>query len=165
MQIAKYALGNMTNEYYSFDKQCPGHNRICINGTITGSGNCVGYCKYAAHPGFLTRKQRQEHNCLGKGCFYYVAKPRREKLAISKQTCIADEIFQKASAITAQMEGMRVLSAKMEGDRDCSVRYVTISDCYPITKLENTLTQMSGIVVKMRKIDCDYERSAAIIFA
>ena len=53
------------------------HDRRCIDGRITGCGNCVGYCSYSEHPGFLTRKQRQEHDCIKKGCHYYIAKKDR----------------------------------------------------------------------------------------
>ena len=51
-----------------------GHNRRCIDGRMTGSGKCVGYCRYDGHPGFLTREQRKEHNCIQKECFYYLPK-------------------------------------------------------------------------------------------
>lgn len=51
--------------------------RRCIDGRITGSNKCVGYCQYLGHPGFLTEKNRREHDCLGKGCRYYVPKVKR----------------------------------------------------------------------------------------
>lgn len=51
-----------------------GNNRRLIDGKITGCGKCVGYCRFEKHPGFLTRMQRKEHNCLGKRCFYYIAR-------------------------------------------------------------------------------------------
>ncbi len=51
-----------------------GYNRRLIDGKITGCGKCVGYCKYQDHAGFLTKDLRKEHNCLGKGCFYYISK-------------------------------------------------------------------------------------------
>lgn len=49
-------------------------NRVCINGQVTSCGNCVGFCRYNGHPGFLTREMRKEHNCIKKGCLYYLAK-------------------------------------------------------------------------------------------
>ncbi len=61
-----------------YEKLCEGYGgsatRRLITGKITGSNNCVGYCQYNRHPGFLTRELRKQHNCLGKSCDYYVAK-------------------------------------------------------------------------------------------
>ena len=54
-------------------------NRRCIDGSITGCGNCVGYCQFKGHPGFLTQKQREEHDCINKQCFYYLPKPKRSR--------------------------------------------------------------------------------------
>jgi hypothetical protein len=48
----------------------------CIDGRRTNCGNCVGYCRYAGHEGFLTRQQRKEHNCIVKRCDYYLPKPK-----------------------------------------------------------------------------------------
>ena len=50
------------------------YNRRCIDGRITGCGNCVGYCQYSEHPGYLTKELRKQHNCINKKCFYYVPK-------------------------------------------------------------------------------------------
>ena len=50
------------------------HHRRCINGKITGCGNCVGYCNYSGHPGYLTKELRKNHNCIKKGCNYYIPK-------------------------------------------------------------------------------------------
>ena len=64
--------------YHMFEnKNTP--QRRCIDGKITGSNKCVGYCRYMGHPGFLTEKNRKEHDCLGKGCHYYVSKKRKEE--------------------------------------------------------------------------------------
>lgn len=68
------------NKYELYEKKSPSqYTRRCIDNTITGCNKCVGYCQYVGHPGFLTQKHRKEHNCLGKGCYYYIAKPSKEK--------------------------------------------------------------------------------------
>ena len=54
------------------------HDRRLIDGTITSCGKCVGYCMFQDHPGFLTKQQRQAHNCITKQCMYYAAKPKAE---------------------------------------------------------------------------------------
>ena len=62
--------------YHMFEnKNSP--QRRCIDGKITGSNKCVGYCRYIGHPGFLTEKHRKEHDCLGKGCRYYASKEKK----------------------------------------------------------------------------------------
>lgn len=50
------------------------YNRRCIDGTVTGCGKCVGYCTFYEHEGFLTKELRKKHDCLRKGCRYYVAR-------------------------------------------------------------------------------------------
>lgn len=50
------------------------HTIKCINGRVTGSNKCVGYCQYEGHPGFLTKELRKQHNCIGKECYYYIQK-------------------------------------------------------------------------------------------
>ena len=62
------------------------HVRRCIDGKTTSCSNCVGYCQYKGHPGFLTRKQRQNHNCLNKNCYYYLQKPKANK-SVSERLC------------------------------------------------------------------------------
>ena len=72
-------------DYSYFDnKQKQTHNRRTIDGSITGCGKCVGYCQFSEHSGFLTREQRKEHNCIGKGCHYYLSKPKTEKVKSSR---------------------------------------------------------------------------------
>ena len=46
------------------------HIRKCIDGTITGCGKCVGYCRFRDHPGYLTKELRKDHDCIKKGCRY-----------------------------------------------------------------------------------------------
>jgi len=60
------------SDYSYYEEKC-GNSKIrrCINDRITGSGNCVGYCMYDVHSGFLTKELREAHNCIENGCFYY----------------------------------------------------------------------------------------------
>lgn len=65
------------NEYYYYESRSKNrYNLRCIDGRRTNCGNCVGYCRYAGHEGFLTRQQRKEHNCIVKRCDYYLPKPK-----------------------------------------------------------------------------------------
>lgn len=74
-----YIVYSSAISLYEFYEQQSGHkyNRTCIDGRITSCGNCVGYCQYKEHSGFLTAEQRKKHNCIGKACDYYVAKTKR----------------------------------------------------------------------------------------
>ena len=60
-----------------FSKNDSPHCRRCIDGKITGCGNCVGYCQFWGHPGYLTKELRKEHNCIKKGCNYYIPKVKQ----------------------------------------------------------------------------------------
>ena len=55
--------------------------RRCIDGSLTGCGNCVGYCNFHEHPGYLTKDLRKKHNCVNKACRYY---ERKQKPGISQ---------------------------------------------------------------------------------
>ena len=61
--------------YSYYEERYSVHRRRCINGKVTGSNNCCGYCEYHEHPGFLTPELVRRHRCEEKGCWYYKAKP------------------------------------------------------------------------------------------
>ena len=65
------------NRYAFFEKRSPSaFTRVCIDGHITGSNKCVGYCQYKEHSGFLTTELLVQHDCIKKGCDYFIAKPK-----------------------------------------------------------------------------------------
>lgn len=73
-----YSTSN--NDYNNYEnKHLTPHHRRCIDGKTTGCSKCVGYCKFREHPGFLTRELRKRHDCLKKGCYYYVPKTKSVK--------------------------------------------------------------------------------------
>ena len=59
-----------------FEKGASPHHRRCIDGKVTGCGNCVGYCQFREHPGYLTKELRKQHDCIKKGCNYYIPKSK-----------------------------------------------------------------------------------------
>ena len=63
--------------YSFYDERSSVHRRRCINGKITGSNNCCGYCEYNGHPGFLTPELARQHRCEEKSCWYYKEKPMK----------------------------------------------------------------------------------------
>ena len=70
--------------YAAFDRSSgrDPYARRCIDGSHTGCNKCVGYCTYYEHRGFLTKELRKQHDCLKKGCRYYVNK---EKSSVSSE--------------------------------------------------------------------------------
>lgn len=75
-----------SQRYSDYDKPYKSKfNRRLINGKITNCGNCVGYCQCAEHPGFLTREQRKQHNCIVKECFHYLAKEKKTNTMPNEQ--------------------------------------------------------------------------------
>lgn len=54
------------------------YQRKCIDGKTTSPEKCVGYCRYTGHPGFLTKKLRQQHDCCNKQCDYYIRKEKEQ---------------------------------------------------------------------------------------
>ena len=90
------------------------HTRKCIDGIITSCGNCVGYCMYCEHSGFLTKELRKKHNCIGKQCHHYVEKKVLTKddfshtfaSALSSWNNKVDEVFSMACSLTRSFEGM-----------------------------------------------------------
>ncbi len=53
------------------------HEHRCIDGRLKGCGKCVGYCQYGGHPGFLTEKLKEKHQCTEKECGYFIKNPRK----------------------------------------------------------------------------------------
>ena len=74
----KIIYSTVENAYAEYEKRSPSaYTRKSITGKIVGSNKCVGYCMFYGHPGFLTKEQRAQHDCLNKECFYYVAKSKK----------------------------------------------------------------------------------------
>lgn len=154
----------MMNNYDYFEKQCGlTHNRRLIDGKLTGCGNCVGYCQYSGHRGFLTKEQRKEHNCIGKGCDYYVGKPKRGKE--EKPADRSAEVVKIAAREISALEGMRVMRAFQNRSGEWVISYLTITSEYSITILEENISRALGEPVKMNKLDYDFDLTAQLVFA
>ncbi len=147
-------------------KQHDKYNRRIITGKIVGNNNCVGYCKYDGHPGFLTAALREEHECDKKGCYYYIPKPKYEKQPSYKDiNNIEDEIIATARTITKSYEGMKIINVSLATKQNCVIKYVTLSNTYPIKEIEADISRAFGLTVQMVQIKCDYETSAQLIFS
>ncbi len=153
-------------EFDRFDRsRGPNHTARTIDGKTVGISKCVAFCTCDLHPGYVTHELRQRHDCLGKSCFYYVPKPKREKReSDGGEYRLEMEILKNAKKLTEEYEGMKVLGVLSLRNDGCTLRYASISADYPIEKVEKNLSELFGFSVKLHKIDCDYETATELIF-
>lgn len=69
-------------DYSYYERKYPVNHRPRIDGKITGSNNCTGYCECYLHRGFLTKKLEESHECRKKQCNYYKPKIKKEPLTL-----------------------------------------------------------------------------------
>jgi len=157
---------NTLTLYEQYEKQSRTvHNRRCIDGKITGSNNCVGYCKYSEHSGFLTTKQRKEHKCIEKECFYYIAKERTPKSTFVTQKESVENFMETASDCTREYEGLKVLHAIPNGSDSWVLRYIAISNDYPISVIENKISKTTGCAIILERLNYDFDVCVKLLLA
>ena len=151
-------------DYAYLDKaQGNDHRRRCIDGGITGRGNCVGYCQCNEHPGFLMARHCTEHQCKEKGCHYFLPKLRQEKAPAKRPDAGAEIVTIAGQAISA-FEGMKIMRAdKAEGG--WRLKYITLSNDYPIGRIAESISEAVGETVVMIRLNYDFELAAQLIFA
>lgn len=135
------------------------HHCRCIDGKITGRGSCVGYCKFKDHPGFLTAELRKVHNCLIKGCHYYLAKERTAK---DKAVSVEEAVLQIALECANSIPWLRVMNVRNVGGV-VTVFYIAVSDDCPISLLEHCISEQSGEQVCLKRIECGYEDAVLLV--
>lgn len=157
---------NTLTLYEQYEKQSRTvHNRRCIDGRITGSNKCVGYCEYIEHSGFLTLEQRKQHRCIEKGCFYYINKERKLNRDSAKKYDNAEVIVSKANDCIKEYEGLRVLQAIPDECGGWVIRYITITNDYPINKIKERISEKVGFVVKMERLNYDFDICVKLLLA
>lgn len=151
----------MMSEYEMFEcRHGDSKVRKCINGRNTGCGNCVGFCKFAGHPGYLTQDLRREHDCLNKHCHYYLPKPQRQRTEKSKD--ISSLILSLAKQSVSDIEDLRIMNTRFE-DRICVIGYITVFGQYNFSDVEQKIEKMSGVPVTMQKLDYSFERCVELM--
>ena len=156
---------NSGYDYSSLDrKQNHTHNRRTIDGSITGCGKCVGYCQFSDHSGFLTKEQRKEHDCIGKGCHYYIPKPKTEMLKTSRKNNTT-EIIKKCSEVIANLEGIKIIRAEEITQGGWKLKYVTLTNGYSIPDLEKLISSVLGQKAVMQRLDYDFESVTQLIYS
>lgn len=139
-----------------------GHNRICINSCVTGCGNCVGYCRYQGHPGFLTESLRSEHQCLNKDCAYYVARPA----PVRKLKMVPDNtdqaVLSSARVAVSDMEGLRIMRAVHNGT-EWLLKYVTISNEYVLEPVAKVISKSCNMPVRFERLNYSFDLCMQLI--
>lgn len=156
-----------TSLYEKYEKQCRHKfNRVCIDGKITGCGNCVGYCRYDGHPGFLTDKHRRDHQCVEKNCFHYVEKPARMRKQRKKiHNEFHDTLLSLAKSKTGLMEGLLIINANQDSLGSWQLGYITISNEYTLSHLAREIRQELGCDVEFDRLNYSFDRCVQLIMA
>lgn len=153
-----------TNRYAVYEKAARSkYERRCIDGTTTGSNKCCGYCQYAEHPGFLTTKQRREHDCLGKSCFYYVPKPAKDRLAHPQSR--ENDILEIANRAFLKHDGMKIIRAKEMNATSWVLSYVTLFSDVAYTSAIEQITKKTGCNIELERLNYDFDTCLKIIYA
>lgn len=149
------------NRYVQYEMQSKSRiNRRCIDGSFTGCGNCVGYCQYREHPGFLTQKQRKEHNCIDKQCHYYIPKPQRMKQEKSEN--LSSVLLASAKQFEEVVDDLCIINACCN-EGTWVIGYVTVFGQYDFSDMEQKIQRETGITVIMKKLDYGFERCVDLI--
>ena len=151
-------------DYNTYDsKHNSAHKRTCIDGTITGSGKCVGYCEYVNHPGFLTEKLRAKHRCLEKKCIYYIPKQKSIMRNIAASDNEQERILALSASVTSDMEGLKIMRANRDKDDSWTIFYISISE-YLFGAASRKIEEKTGIRVKFVDLRYRFEIAAELIF-
>lgn len=138
-------------------------NRRCINGRITGSGKCVGYCTYDGHPGFLTNELCKAHSCIDKNCFYYVAKERTKQEVTVTYVDHSLFILEEARKHLKYSDSIYPVKVKRNSFDSYSVCYVTISSEKIPDRLLKKFSDNFGVNVKFEKLNYDFDKCFELI--
>jgi len=139
------------------------HTQKCIDGKITGCGNCIGYYQYEGHPGFLTAELRKKHDCLKKGCYHYIQKPKSEKY-FRKRPPSETHILSIAREKASHMEGLKVLSV-CGVDDGWKINYISISNEYSLLSLAEQMSDELKCKINFVKLNYSFDRCVHLILA
>ena len=158
-----YSTYEKSYEFYEKQSRSQ-YNRRCIDNTITGCNKCVGFCQYSGHPGFLTEKHRKQHDCIGKRCYYYIAKPEKIKPAKTLFDLSAT-ILTLLREMMNENDGIRVIRVENTGLSRYKAFYVTITNECGFDRYSTTIEQKLGIAIEFIKLNYNFDKCAALLFA
>lgn len=138
--------------------------RRCIDGTIVGCSKCVGYCKFCEHPGFLTEKLREKHDCLGKECFHYIAKPAKEKHR-PKTINLSSELLSFVQKEIDLNEGLKVIRVELDQSNSYKAYFVAITNHFCLDRYAISAKKRFGANIVFERLNYDFEVCASLICA
>lgn len=138
--------------------------RRCIDNKITGRNKCVGYCQYNEHPGFLTERHIKQHNCIGKGCHYFIAKPQKakEKHGFEDQSNIILRYIKDNFLVP---EGVCVVRIACLYHGHYVAHYVAITKDYDLTKCNRTIKGKFNVEISFENLNYNFETCVSLLMA
>ena len=165
IRMKKIVYSTDINRYLQIDKKGgSGYNRRCIDGKTVGCSNCVGYCQYKGHPGFLTKDQREKHNCIGKGCDYYIDKQKNEKKNKIDFSDLSSEILKMVTERLAEVESVKAIDVKQINCYEYEVYFVAITNELYFEKMIETLSDVFGVKISFVQRFYTFDTCVNIIF-
>lgn len=156
-----YSTAN--NKYENYEKESRyRYNRRCIDNSVTGCGNCVGYCQYSEHPGFLTAKLRKQHDCIKKQCFYYVPKPSKQK-ATKPSADLFPSILNSVRQIMVGEECVKVIRIENTDSKRYTAFYIAITNECEFDKYAAQIKNKWDINVDFVNLNYDFDKCVAML--
>ena len=153
------------SRYEKYERQSHSkYNRRCIDNSVTGCNKCVGYCQCKEHPGFLTAELRKQHNCLGKQCFHYVAKPK-ETNAPQMIVDLSSAVLSMAQHLMSQNEYVRVIRVENAEFNRYNAYYVTITKECEFERYTKQIENELDIGVNFIRLNYDFDKCVALLCA
>ena len=141
------------------------YTRRCINGKTIGCNKCVGYCQYEGHPGFLTKEQRQQHDCIGKECRYYVAKPKKQRCEVRTFKEKINAVLEFAQSIIDINSGVKVIRVEAEEDKSYKAYFVAITNDFRFETCYRAFHAAFNADIVFVRLNYDFDTCAALICA
>lgn len=154
--------------YETIAKSCGSiHRNKCIDGSITGQSCCVGYCNFSEHRGFLTKSLRKQHDCIKKGCHYYIPKQKTikgQEVPKNNNEVISSELEAQITDLFSEFEGMKIHKIIKQNEQVLEVSYITITNAYSINDISRKLENETGYIFVWNRLNLDFDKCAQMIF-
>ncbi len=141
-----------------------------INGKEKNRKYCEGFCNNPIHRGCLTKGMIAKHGCLEKECtaFYVdtvgdLPKYRREEAKAKRRNQKALEEMVAQTNELIDVEGIRVVSAKRDGNESWIFDYITIASI-DMDDVLRRLRERFGENLTMVEKYVDFDTAAKIVF-
>ena len=147
-----------------------------IDGTRSETTKRVGFCNNDLHKGYLTKKLMDEHQCIEKGCHYFI---KYEKNAYWQQKNISKEKRQKAKEekkywenkenqalylmrdLTKDIEDFGITAVYKKEDY-LEIRYVSLN-MVNLTSELSVVKMKTGVNCKLASVKTTYQKKLELL--